>query len=209
MKRIISSLLLVGVIGSALTSQLHAADNSSNETRLREALRSALIQARTAENDRAASEAEKADAKLKNEALTKQVEALTKQCRTDKEKADKIATDLKAKSAEQAEQISQLKQELEKTKAELLKSTNEGRALEAARAKLATEAILLQRTIADHKNRNREMFKLGSEILSRYEKFGLGQALGAKEPFVGLTRVKLQNFVQDYQDKLTDQRITR
>ena len=209
MKRPLSLILLVGMFGAGLAQSLQAADASSNEARLRDALRSALIQARTAENDRAVSEADKADLKLKNDALTKQVEALTKQCRADKEKADKVAADLKAKSADQAMQITELKQALEKTKGDLQKCTNDGRAIEAARAKLAADAIMLQRTIADQKNRNREMYKLGSEILARYEKFGLGEALGAKEPFVGLTRVKLQNFVQDYQDKLTDQRIPR
>jgi len=35
----------------------------------------------------------------------------------------------------------------------------------------------------------------------------LGEAIGAKEPFVGTTRVKLETYVQDFQDKLTDQKI--
>jgi hypothetical protein len=53
-----------------------------------------------------------------------------------------------------------------------------------------------------------ELYKLGNEILTRYEKFGLGEALQAKEPFVGVSRVKLQALVQDYKDKLLDQAIT-
>jgi hypothetical protein len=48
---------------------------------------------------------------------------------------------------------------------------------------------------------------LGKEILERYEKFGLGTALTAREPFVGTTRVRLQNLVQEYSDKLSEQRI--
>jgi hypothetical protein len=51
------------------------------------------------------------------------------------------------------------------------------------------------------------MFKVGSEILTRFEKFGLGTAITAREPFIGLTRVKLQNLMQDYADKLADQKI--
>ena len=188
---------------------LCAADAGNNETRLREALRNALIQARTAENDRAISEAEKADLKQKNEACTKQVEALIKQARVDKEKSDKVSADLRSRVSVQETQIAQLKQELEKTREELRKSQDQARTLEAARAKLANDVILMLRTIADQKTKNREMHKLASEILVRYEKFGLGEALGAKEPFVGLSRVKLQNYVQDFQDKLSDQRISR
>jgi len=30
----------------------------------------------------------------------------------------------------------------------------------------------------------------------------------AREPFIGITRVKLQNLVQDYQDKLQSDRVT-
>ncbi len=46
-----------------------------------------------------------------------------------------------------------------------------------------------------------------NDILTRYEKFGLGDALTAREPFTGITRVKLQSLFEDYQDKLVDQRI--
>ena len=51
------------------------------------------------------------------------------------------------------------------------------------------------------------MYKIGSEVLQRFENFGLGTALTAREPFVGTTRVKLQNLFQDYADKLADARI--
>jgi hypothetical protein len=52
------------------------------------------------------------------------------------------------------------------------------------------------------------MYELGMEILDRYEKFGLGEALTAKEPFTGITRTKFETLVQDYEDKLVDQTIT-
>lgn len=79
------------------------------------------------------------------------------------------------------------------------------RTKEAERAKLAGDIILLQRHVADLETRNMALFKLGNEILSRYESFGLGTALTAREPFTGLTRTKLENLVQTYQDKLSDQ----
>jgi hypothetical protein len=48
---------------------------------------------------------------------------------------------------------------------------------------------------------------LGNEVLDRYAQFGLGTAISAREPFVGITKVKFQTLVQDYQNKLTDQTI--
>jgi hypothetical protein len=51
------------------------------------------------------------------------------------------------------------------------------------------------------------LFKTANEILTRYEKFALGEALLAKEPFTGIARVKLESQVQDYQDKIADERV--
>ena len=80
-------------------------------------------------------------------------------------------------------------------------------ATEAKRAGLAEADIKLQRIVDEQRTKNAAMFKTGMEVLDRYEKFGLGQALVAKEPFVGITRAKFQTLVQDYGDKLEDQRI--
>jgi hypothetical protein len=79
--------------------------------------------------------------------------------------------------------------------------------LSADRASKASQAVMLQRRVDDQQRRNSEMYKLGAEILDRYAKFGLGTALSAREPFVGVTRVKLENLVQDFSDKLADARI--
>ena len=81
------------------------------------------------------------------------------------------------------------------------------KAKEEARAQLAAQVIVLQRTIDDRETKNLALYTLGNEILTRYEKFSLGDALGAKEPFTGLSRVKLQELVQDYKDKISDQRV--
>ncbi len=59
----------------------------------------------------------------------------------------------------------------------------------------------------DQQRKNDALFAIGNEILSRYENFGLGNALANKEPFVGVTRVKFQNLIQSYQDKLIEQKI--
>ena len=52
---------------------------------------------------------------------------------------------------------------------------------------------MLRRKVDDREAKNYELFKLANEILTRYEKFGLGEALTAREPFTGLTRVKREN----------------
>jgi hypothetical protein len=44
-------------------------------------------------------------------------------------------------------------------------------------------------------------------ILDRYEKFGLGDAILAREPFTAVQRVKFQNLIQDFSEELSDARI--
>ncbi|MFZ4694927.1 MAG: phage major capsid protein [Verrucomicrobiia bacterium] len=98
-----------------------------------------------------------------------------------------------------------LKAKLEETTRQ---AAEDKKAFEKACAQLKVQIVLLQRVVADHEAKNNELIKLANEILTRYEKFGIGEALTAKEPFTGLMRVKLQNLVQDYSDKVSDQRIT-
>jgi len=81
------------------------------------------------------------------------------------------------------------------------------KATEAKRADLASKIIQMERLIAEQKVKNSEMYRLGLEVLDRYAKFGLGTAIMAREPFVGITKVKFETLLQDYQNKLTDQTI--
>ena len=202
------ALLASTLILLALTQLTHAADQPATaETRLREMLRTTILQLRAAETERAALQAAQAESAAKEKALTEQVEALTKQSAADKDAADKAITDLKAKVADQDTQITQLKDALEKWKEGYAKAADIANAKEAERAKLASQVILLDRKVADRETKNAELFRIGSEILRRYERFGIGDALAAREPFVGIARVKLENQVQDYQDKLLDQKI--
>ena len=188
--------------------KLGAADQPNPaEVRMREALRNTMIQLRTAQNDNAALQAAKAELERKNKELDAQVKQLTKNIADDKDAADKVKANLESKVAAQADEIAKLKEDLAKSQADFKAASVLAQSKEAERAKLAADVIVFNRTVADQKAKNAELYKLGREILLRYEKLGLGEVLGAKEPFVGTTRVKLENYVQDFQDKLTDQKI--
>ena len=188
---------------------VQAADNTS-ETRLRESVRNLTLQLRTAETERDNLQAAQAQMTQEKKTLGTQIEALNKQAAADKEARDaqdKVIAGLNAKAADQDSEIRRLKDSLEKWKAAQKQAADLATAKEAQRAKLAGDVILLERRVADREANNLALFKLGNEILTRYERFGLGDALGAREPFTGLTRVKLENLVQDYQDKLLAQKV--
>jgi hypothetical protein len=201
--------LIVILCFPALSAQkVHAADApNAGEAKLREGLRNTMLQMRTLQTERDALQAAKTQLEQEKQALTQQVGDITKRLAADKEAADKTTADLKARVAAQGEEMIRLKESLEKWKGSQKQAAELAATKEAERAKLAMQVIELQRRVADQQVKNAAMFKIGNEILVRYEKFGLGTALSAREPFVGTMRVKLQNLVQDYGDKLADQRI--
>jgi hypothetical protein len=52
------------------------------------------------------------------------------------------------------------------------------------------------RKVADRETKNAELCRLVAKFWRRYERFGIGDALAAREPFVGIARVKLENQVR-------------
>ena len=195
------------VVLFAITAPLNAQNAPSVESRLRDQIKAMAGQLRTAETERATLAADKAALDEKVKASEAAAKKLGEQLAAETDKAKKEGETLHAK-------ITEKEAELAQTKAELVKATDFGtkaadmqRKTEAARSKLDAENILLKRIVADQRTKNGKMFEIGNEILTRYQKFGFGTAITAREPFVGITRAKLETLVEEYGGKLAEQRI--
>jgi len=182
-----------------VTSALVVTNANADDARLKETLRTLTLRLRSAETERNTLLSDKAQLEQEKKALSGKVDALNKQVAADKEKLDQL--DAKQK------ELDDTKESLGKWKAAYEQIQTAAQKSEAERAKLASESIILKRKVEDRERKNLELFKTANEILTRYEKFGLGEALSAKEPFTGIARVKLENQVQDYQDKIADERV--
>jgi len=203
--RILLPALLTTVFSSGL---LQAADQANTvEERLRGQLRSTMLQLRDAQNQAATLQSAQAEDEKQKKALSDRVDELTKQSVADKDAATKTIADLNAKVTDQTTLINQMKDALDKWKEAYNKAVEVATTKEAQRAKFESQAILLQRRVENDENKNLALYQLGKEVLNRYEKFGLGTAITSREPFVGITKVKLENLVQDYSDKLMDQTV--
>jgi chromosome segregation ATPase len=206
----ISSLILLALFSAFPVGSLMATDApATEEDRLRSALRDSTIQLRTAQSDLANLQSTDAALAAEKAAVSDKLEALKKQMITERISADKSASILATQLAEQKQVAAKLKGDLEKAEAVGAKASEADRTAEAQIARLKSEKIFLERKVADLESKNLSLFLTGNEILSRYAEFSLGNALSAKEPFVSLTRTKLENLVQDYQDKLLDERATQ
>jgi cell division protein FtsB len=216
-RTLIRSLIALVLLNLLLPGVARADDanaQATTESRLRDALRNSMQQLQDAQGQiatlqatQAQSDQDNAALKAKIDALTAQVDAITKQSADDKAASDKAIADLKSQNADLNTQIGKLNDALAAWEKDDKQNFQLAKSNEAARAQLALKAALLQRTVDDRETKNLVLYNLGNEILTRYEKFSLGDALGAKEPFTGLARVKLQELVQDYKDKISDQRV--
>jgi len=184
------------------------ADDATVIARLKEALKNTMLQLRTVSADRDNLQAQVTDLSAQKDTLTQQLADLTKKSADDKTASDKTIGVLKDQVSTQEGSIAELQASLGQWQAAEKKAVTMAQDTETKRAKLAELSIHLQRIVDDQKLKNQEMYKTGMEVLDRYEKFGLGEALFAKEPFVGITRTKFETLVQDYEDKLVDAQIT-
>ena len=193
---------------------LRAAEAADPAQKLQGQLRAALLQVRAAQIETSNAQAEKAAADRKNADLTaktaeldKHIETLTKRSNADKTVADETIAKLNAKIAAHEKSIAQYTEALAKWKTGYQKAAEVARTKEDERAKLAAEVVVHQRTIADRERKNIALFKTAIEILDRFQNYALGKALAAREPFIGTTRVQVENLVQGYKDKVLDNRI--
>jgi chromosome segregation ATPase len=213
MQRLFSSLpslLVLVLLGTALPSTAQAPAGA--EEKLREALKGVTLQLRTAQSEAATANAEKAAADAKNAELTAQVEKMSKQLAAlSREKADameaaaRMQENLEGRLTAKQQELTQFQKSLDKWKAAHTQISDLAQKKERARASFAAKNAALERRVADLRTRNMALFTTGNEILDRFRKFSLGEAIAAREPFTGLTRVKLQNQLQEYGDKLLDQ----
>lgn len=189
-------------------SSLWAADAENPvEAKLREALRNTMLQLRDAQGQIATFQAAQIESDQKVKELTAKVDSLSKQAIADRNTAANMVAELNTKMAEQDAVIQALQSANVKWKKSYGEVTTLAQKKEDERGALAAKALKLERQVNDQKVRNIKMYQVGLEILDRYEKFGLGDALLAREPFVGTTRVKFQTLIQNDQDKLVDARI--
>ena len=175
--------------------------------RMRDQLRNVMILQQKTEADRATLQAANVELDEKLKTLDIKFKALAKESNAQKDLADKTIAELKAKVMEQERDQARLQESLASWKAGHQKITETAKKIEAQRAELAARVILQDRKVADYQRKNDELYKAGSEILSKYEGFGLGTAIAAREPFTRNMRVKMETLVQDYGDKLVDNKI--
>lgn len=203
MKPIITSILALAFFTITVSAQ----EPSAAEQRLRAQLKALNQRVSTAETEQAKLQAEKTVLEEKIKTLEKNYETLSTDLNKAKEERAKYGEEMSGQVAEKEKELGATKELL----VEATKFGDDTRALlektEAERATLKSQSIVLKRIVTDQRVKNAKMLETGQEILKRYENFGLGTALTAREPFVGITRARLESMVDEYDGQLAAARI--
>ncbi|WP_072389359.1 hypothetical protein [Hyphomicrobium sp. CS1BSMeth3] len=186
--------LIIGLV-AILVATADGAHAQSEVDRLREALRSATAQSRALEDQRTALQAKIAAAERDKTALKGQLDAA-------KAKARQIEKDYREAVTQFNERLEERNQVLEKWKEAYAEAAGVARAKDAERAKFEAEAAATKTGLTACTDMNRKLVTVGRELLAHYENVTLGDAILAQEPLVGVRRVRVQNLLQDYAEKV-------
>jgi len=204
-KNLISGLAILSLLATTIPSVYSAEEDPT--AKFREALKNTMLKLRDAQGQLANAQAATIAAESKVEDLTSKNETLTKDLVSERNAASTQISDLNKKISVRDDSISELQASLANWKKSYEDVTKLAAQRENQRAIFEAKAIKLERQVEDQKFRNIQMHKIGMGILDRYEKFGLGDAILAREPFTAVQRVKFQNLIQDFSEELSDARI--
>lgn len=205
---IVSKACILAAGIAVIAVQAHA-DPQTNEDRLRDALRQSVMEMRAAQDQAAQAQADLAKAQADRTALQGQLDAANARLAETVGKPVARPADLDALQAQlramqaQGQNLQQQNARLQgsyQNAAELARAKDEeGR---RAAAGLKAEAAALQTCKAT----NGKLIGVAEQILHLYESQGFRSVLlKSYEPIIGTERVRLENMVQDYDDKIHDQ----
>ena len=175
-----------------------AGAQGATEARLREALRTTTAQLRAAEDERARLAA--SEAALKEELAAAKAQSAR---RANPREVD----DLKAKLADASQKLAAETEAGRKSAQALAECQAASQDTSRARDGLQGDVAALRERVAAAEAKNARMYAVGREIIDWLSNMGFGAALAARDPFLGLKRVELENAAQDYDDKLLDQKL--
>lgn len=193
---------------SLLAAPAIASDKKAS--REREMLRRAQIELQQAREQTAVIEGEK-------NKIAQDLEQAGKSGKAAEARAARLGRELKAAQAERARLESELaaarqrQTELDARLAELdgnLKTTRATLAeTEAAKKNLEGVKASNEREIASCEDRNKALYQVGRDLMTRYENKSCEDVMAEREPFTGLRRVQVENLMEQYRDKLDEQKI--
>ena len=144
--------------------------------------------------------AEKNQLTVNNQKLLAEKKELEKKLESLQKKSESKKTAMSGKIKGIRKQLKQERNQHAETrdKLDLISSEND---------RLFNLALEQTHTIDICVSNNKKLYEVNKEILGQYEDKGIWNVITQAEPVMGLTRVQIENFVDDYQYRLDDLRV--
>jgi chromosome segregation ATPase len=192
------SSILIACLVAGLAPSLARADTEVD--RLRDALRGATAQTRALEDQRTALQAKLAEADREKANLKLQVDA-------SKARAAQVEKEYRQAVQDFNARLEERNQTLDKWKDAYEEAATVARTKDTERAKFESESKAYQASTKACTTKNVALVKVGRELLDRYANLSIGEMIVAREPVLALRRVEIQNLLQDYRDKVLEQKV--
>lgn len=201
--------LLVPLAIALALPALAYADEQSPEDRLREALRQSVQEMRAAQDQAATAQASLAQAQQELAATKAQLDAanaklaeLQGKPAAKPEELQALQSQLRAAAAQNAT----LQSSLARTQSQVGQAQQEARARETETQRAAAGLKANTAALQTCKAANAKLIGVAEDILHLYQSESFrGLLLRSYEPVLGLAKVRLENTIQDYDDKIRDQ----
>ena len=193
--------LLLGLTVALVALPASAADKPSKETRhLQQQLRQAEQEKASLSQQVAASESQIKDA------LDKKASAES-HAKAEAGRAASLSRTLEALKAEKESQAATAAEDHAKLVARLAETERKLSETESAKQQLEAAFASQKAALSGCWERNDRMYKLGNELLDKYEQKGCGSALLQSEPFTGLKRAQIEKMIEHDREVLDDNQI--
>ena len=171
--------------------------------------------------DKAASEAQRRVAMIKQQLQAEKAELQVSfekeksELKGKMEQSEKAGNTLKRRNAELTQELEALRKE--KAELEAVKLSTETTLAEAQRdlksndeqrKELSKSLVQRDQSLASCNEKNARLHDFGLDLVKICEKPSLYKAALRSEPFTQIKRVELENILQDYRDKLDEQRVS-
>jgi chromosome segregation ATPase len=203
----------------SLVAPVAQADAERRASREREQLRRVQMQLQQTqaqlnalEQDKARIAQSLAEAEKARDASRSRIGRLNRELAQERQQRETLQKDLDLLRQEATELKAQLALErgrVAETQARLIEAQARLRDLEADRRALEGVKVRQEREIALCEDRNKALYAIGRDLMTRFERKTCNEILLEGEPFTGIRRVQTENLLEMYRDKLDDQLIIK
>ncbi len=203
----------------SLVANLAHADAERRASREREQLRRAQAQLQQAQAQLGALEQDKLKLGQELTQATKALKAaegraarLNRELKAEQQQREALQRDLdlaRQDAAALKSQLDQERQRLAETQAGLSETQRRAAALDADKRALEGVRSRLERELAQSEERNKALYAIGRDLMTRFERKTCNEILAEGEPFTGIRRVKTENLLELYRDKLDEHKLIK